>query len=66
VLCFIGYQVVYTIVGFNSGAKWTIEALEKSWDKAYNSDQGLIQEMQSEVKRMPRTTSNFSGLCEKL
>ncbi|KAF9386039.1 hypothetical protein CPB97_004179 [Podila verticillata] len=48
VLCFIGYQVVYTIVGFNSGAKWTIEALERSWDKAYNSDQELIREMQSE------------------
>ncbi|KAG0035508.1 hypothetical protein BGZ81_006885 [Podila clonocystis] len=48
VLCFIGYQLVYTIVGFKSGAKWTIEALEKSWDKAYNSDQGLIYEMQSE------------------
>ncbi|KAG0341823.1 hypothetical protein BG000_007878 [Podila horticola] len=48
VLCFIGYQLVYTIVGFNSGAKWTIEALEKSWDKAYNSDQDLIHEMQSE------------------
>ncbi|KAG0332662.1 hypothetical protein BG004_001154 [Podila humilis] len=48
VLCFNAFQVVHTIVGFTSGSKWTINALERSWEKAYNRDQSLIHDMQRE------------------
>ncbi|KAF9431180.1 hypothetical protein BGZ94_007631 [Podila epigama] len=50
VLCFIAFQAANTLMGFSTGAKWTIDALERSWDKAYNSDQGLIRDMQKEFR----------------
>ncbi|KAF9967041.1 hypothetical protein BGZ70_000330 [Mortierella alpina] len=48
VLCFIAIQVVYAIAGFMSGTNWILEALEKSWDRAYNTDEGLIRDLQTE------------------
>ena len=50
VLCFIAVQVVYAIAGFMSGTNWILEALEKSWDRAYNTDKGLIRDLQIEVR----------------
>lgn len=51
VLCFIGVQVGYAVVGFMSGSSWIQEALERSWDKAYESDRSLIRDLQIEVKK---------------
>ncbi|KAF9951544.1 hypothetical protein BGZ72_006964 [Mortierella alpina] len=48
VLCFIAVQAVYAITGFMSGTSWILEALEKSWDRAYDTDKGLIRDLQIE------------------
>ena len=50
VLCFVGVQVGYSVVGFMSGYSRIQEALERSWDKAYESDRSLIRDLQIEVK----------------
>ncbi|KAG0219779.1 hypothetical protein BGX33_000621 [Mortierella sp. NVP41] len=49
VLCFIAVQVGYAVVGFMSGADWVHEALEKSWDRAYQTDKSLIHDLQIEL-----------------
>ncbi|KAK3843209.1 MAG: hypothetical protein J3R72DRAFT_441062 [Linnemannia gamsii] len=50
VLCFIAVQVGYAVVGFMSGANWVQESLEKSWDKAYQTDRSLIHDLQIESR----------------
>ncbi|KAG0276494.1 hypothetical protein BGZ95_007471 [Linnemannia exigua] len=49
VLCFIAVQVGYAVMGFMSGADWVHEALEKSWDRAYQTDRSLIHDLQIEL-----------------
>ncbi|KAF9275198.1 hypothetical protein BGZ68_010961 [Mortierella alpina] len=70
VLCFIAVQVVYAIAGFMSGTSWILEALEKSWDRAYDTDKELIRELQiefhcqgfsSQDDRAVRIPSNLEG-----
>ncbi|KAG0377345.1 hypothetical protein BGX24_006293 [Mortierella sp. AD032] len=50
VLCFIAVQVGYAVVGFMSGANWVEESLEKSWDRAYQTDRSLIHDLQIESR----------------
>ncbi|KAG0243324.1 hypothetical protein BGX31_010917 [Mortierella sp. GBA43] len=47
VICFIAVQVGNAIAGLLSGSDWIEEALDKSWDIAYQTDQGIIQELQA-------------------
>jgi hypothetical protein len=63
VLCFIGVQVGYAVVGFMSGTSWIQEALEKSWDKAYESDRSLIRDLQIEVETLEkeRRKGSYTG-----
>lgn len=49
VICFIAVQVGNAIAGLLSGSDWIEEALDKSWDIAYQTDQGIIQELQAGV-----------------
>ncbi|KAF9196476.1 hypothetical protein BGZ50_000096 [Haplosporangium sp. Z 11] len=48
VLCFIVIQVRCSIHGFILGSGWVVEALEKSWDNAYETDKDLIRDLQGE------------------
>ncbi|KAF9114828.1 hypothetical protein BGX27_009665 [Mortierella sp. AM989] len=48
VLVFIGVQVGNAFLGFFSGSDWIQEALEKSWSRAYEADNGLIRDLQNE------------------
>ncbi|KAF9166602.1 hypothetical protein DFQ27_002317 [Actinomortierella ambigua] len=48
VLCFITIQVIFAVSSFFSGTSWVQDALEKSWDKAYNTDKTLVRDLQNE------------------
>ncbi|KAF9585704.1 hypothetical protein BGW38_001151 [Lunasporangiospora selenospora] len=48
VLCFIIIQVGSAISGFMSGSSWIYDALEQSWDRAYQKDKSLIHDLQLE------------------
>ncbi|KAG0250885.1 hypothetical protein BG011_008000 [Mortierella polycephala] len=48
VLCFIIVQVSCAIHSFILGPSWVVEALEKSWGNAYETDRDLIRDLQSE------------------
>ncbi|KAF9911951.1 hypothetical protein EC991_001398 [Linnemannia zychae] len=78
VLCFITLQVGYAIVGFMSGSNWVYEALEKSWDKAYQTDKALIHDLQIESRcqgfysrgdravSMPVGMEDYLGPCAEI
>ncbi|KAG0306654.1 hypothetical protein BGZ98_001956 [Dissophora globulifera] len=48
VICFIAAQVTIAVAGYMSGSSWIQEALERSWDRAYQTDKSLVQELQIE------------------
>ncbi|KAF9437652.1 hypothetical protein BGZ76_011766 [Entomortierella beljakovae] len=48
VLVFIAVQLGSAVFGFINGTSWVQDALEKSWSKAYETDKGLIQDLQDE------------------
>ncbi|KAF9119203.1 hypothetical protein BGW39_000485 [Mortierella sp. 14UC] len=78
VLCFITVQVGYAVVGFMSGSSWVHEALEKSWDKAYQTDRTLIHDLQIESRcqgfynrgdravSMPTSMEDYLGPCAEI
>ncbi|KAI1319296.1 hypothetical protein EDD11_004433 [Mortierella claussenii] len=61
-LCFTAVQVGHAVIGFISGPSWIQEALENSWDKAYESDKRLIRELQNELHCQGFQTQDDRGI----